>query len=394
MNEVRHFKFTQVKRGERWIYSADFNVKDAVNPHRVDEELGDIQRISDSGGIAVILAHEGSYGKAKSLEFVASYLSEKLQRKVHYYDKPIIDTSIDFTETLKPGEIVLMGNTRFNEGEERNAPELAYLYAHMGDKAVIGGFGKAHRINASNVGILDYRSGYISSGHAEQMRQLDRWKGTHTSMYSVAVLGGVKKEKITVGLQGFAKNYDAIIPGGIVLNTILKCEGYDIGQSIITDGNQTFVKEVSEILREYKKKIIVPEEVIVARKCGNVLDRHATLNIKRDRVPEDSLIVSYIPTRAFHDALGNVARTDGRLVVAGTPDIPSEREGTVFSQLQYWMKQIHKGFLVLGGDSVRQLNVENAVVSTGGGAALQYLTTGKTHVYEKLKENLRRRGAT
>src|SRR5574342_240188 len=121
-DEVRHFRDAEIKRGERWIFSADFNVKDTVNPYRVDEEIDDIRKISDAGGIAVILAHEGRFGKTKSLEFVAGYLSEKLNRKVHYYPSPVYghsvgflgnaDTAVEFTEKLQPGGIALMGNTR------------------------------------------------------------------------------------------------------------------------------------------------------------------------------------------------------------------------------------------------------------------------------------------
>ncbi len=390
--EVRHFRDAEIKRGERWILSADFNVKDTVNPYRVDEELSDIQRISDSGGIAVILAHEGRYGKTKSLEFVATYLSDKLQRKVNYYDRPITDASIDFAGKLTPGEIVLMSNTRFNEGEERNAPELAYLYAHLGDKVVVGGFGKAHRMHASNVGLLDYRSGFLSTSQEQQMQKIKRWSG-RSSEYSVAVIGGIKKEKITEGLLGFAEIYDHIIPGGIVLNTILKLKYKHIGRSKIDDDGKTFEKEVKSALKKYPKKIIVPKEVIVASQNDGKFEYVGRINFTEfGSVPEDCMIVSYVMPSDATFALAKVVQEKGRLAVAGTPDIPGMRDSIASNQLKSWMPQIGCNALILGGDTAREVEAKDAVVSTGGGSALMYLTTGTTHVYEKLKENLRRRG--
>ncbi len=390
--EVRHFADAQITRGERWIYSADFNVKDTVNPHRVDEEIDDIKRISDTGGITVILAHEGRYGKAKSLEFVASYLSDKLKRKVTYYDKPITDASVNFAEKLAPGEIVLMGNVRQNEGEMVNSSALAYLYAHLGDKVVIGGFGKAHRMDASNNGILDYQTGYLSTSQELQMQKLQPWSG-RSEKYSVAVLGGIKGEKITYGLAGFAEIYDAIIPGGIVLNTILKCLYKHVGISILKDKDESFESEVEKVLEKHSKKIFVPNEVVVAWPEGSGFGYVGKIHLDIEQIPEDSMVVGYKMPFDAQCALGRVAQEKGRLVVAGTPDILSIKESRASYQLNSWLPQIGNNALILGGDTAQELDAKDAVISTGGGSALVYLTIGTTHAYEKLKENLRVRGA-
>src|SRR5574341_2097444 len=83
-DEVVLFSERHVTPGSRWIYSADFNAKSV--PHaRVDDEIPDLAAISRNGGIACILAHEGRFGNANSLEFVARYLSEKLGRNVPYF---------------------------------------------------------------------------------------------------------------------------------------------------------------------------------------------------------------------------------------------------------------------------------------------------------------------
>jgi phosphoglycerate kinase len=390
VDEAGLFQKARIGRGERWIFSADFNIKNVSKSDRVDEELADILRISESGGITVILAHQGRYGEAKSLDFVANYISETLRRKVHYFPENSSDAAFAFVEKLKPGEIALMGNTRFNEGEERNAPELAYTFAHLGDNVVVGGFGKAHRMHASNYGVLDYRRGYLGTSQFDQMRKLEDWKGQDSS-YSVAVLGGVKKEKILLGLKGFAPIYDAIIPGGIVLNTILKCIYGDVGQSVVSDKGSSFVNDVEEVLAKHKDKLLIPIDVIVAREEDGGFVDQKLVNLGREKVPDDCKIISYRPPYSAELALGKVAKENGRLVIAGTPDVLLERADSASQRLLYWIERMEAKPLILGGDTARELNCR-AIISSGGGSALMYLTQGTTFVYEKLKENFRERG--
>jgi phosphoglycerate kinase len=393
--EVRYFRDAEVKRGEKWIFSADFNVKDVVNihnnPQRIDEELEDILKISDSGGIAVILAHEGRYGKARHLAHITDYIAQKLNKRVHYFPENSTDLAVEFIDELKPGEITLMGNTRFNKREETNDSYLADTFAAMGDYAVIGGFGKAHRKHASNYGILDYRKGYLSTSQEQQMQKLQRWSGKSDD-YSVAVIGGMKKEKITEGLLGFAEIYDHIIPGGIVLNTILKLKNVDIGLSKIDDDGETFEKEVEKALEKYSDKILIPKEVIASSRTDKGFEYAGRINFNEfGSVPEGCLISSYVMSFDAQCALARVIQKNGRLVVAGTPDIPNLRDSIASHQLQSWLPQIGKNALILGGDTVHDIDAKDAVVSTGGGSALMYLTKGTTHVYEKLKENFSKR---
>jgi phosphoglycerate kinase len=392
-HEVAVFSERHVKPGDRWIYSADFNVKKV--PHeRVDCELDDLRKISDAQGITCILAHEGRNGDARHLDFVAQYLSEQLNRAVQYYPENATDAAQKFADTLKNGDIAVMGNTRMNHGEERNDLALAAEYAMLGDHVVIGGFGKAHRKNASNVGILECRRGYLSTSQENEMAKLSLWASAEPNKYSVAVLGGTKKEKID-GLFGLAAHYDAIIPGGIVLNTILKQKYPDqsIGASKIDDYGKTFEKEVARALDLYGDKIITPNEVIVAQKDGDRWDNFGRVNISQmESVHDQCAIVSYVMPFDGMCALARVAQYQGRLVVAGTPDISHLAESKASRELQYWLKEIGPNALILGGDSAHDLQASNAVVSTGGGSALAFLTTGTTAVYEALKEDAKIRG--
>lgn len=391
-NQVVRFAEHYVTKGSKWIYSADFNVK-SVPHERVDAEVPDIAAISRKGGIVSILAHEGRHGNANSLEFVARYLSEKLGRNVHYFPENATDAAQEFSDTLEPGDVAVMGNTRMNHGEERNDLVLAAEYAMLGDQVVIGGFGKAHRKNASNVGILECRRGYISSSHDDEMARLELWRGKNPDKYSVAVLGGMKKEKITQGLLGFAKDYDAIIPGGIVLNALLKHKYGFVGDSVIDDDGKTFEQEIEQALKQYGDKILLPSEVIIADRDGNRwLNAGRTSFTHLERVPEGSAIVSYPMHFDQQCALARVAQYNGRLVVAGTPDIPSLPESRASKQLEYWLKEIGPNALILGGDSAQDLHAERACISTGGGAALTFLTTGTTAAYEALKEDYKLRG--
>src|SRR3989344_6653216 len=270
-NNVRKLEEITIQERERWIYIADFNIahegNTIINPNRIDVELEDLKQLCEFGGRIAILAHKGRFkdNDTEPLDFVVGYLSKKLDTTVTYFPENNTLEAINYTKDLDIGEIAIMGNTRFHEGEEKNDSKLAKQFAKLGDRVAVGGFGKAHREHASNVGILNYIPGYATRSQLKEMRVLTPWAELQENRYSLAVLGGVKKEKITIGLTGFSQTYDSIIPGGIVLNTLLKVHGYPIGNSIIKDGGKSFEIDVIKTLEQTTAKIYIPQTVVIAQ---------------------------------------------------------------------------------------------------------------------------------
>ena len=387
---VRLLEETTVKKGDRWIYVADLNIDhdgtDLKSMDRIDAEIDDLKQIRKSGGIAVILAHKGRFEDkdTEDLDFVLPYLKKRLGGEPQYFPARTTKAARDFVNGPKPGDVAIMGNTRKHKGEEENSARLAKQFAKLGDFVAVGGFGKAHRAHASNVGILDYLPGYATRSQTREMASLSKWAGRNEKTYLVAVLGGVKKEKITVGLAGFAEMYDAIIPGGIVLNTLLKAKGYRIGDSLKRDGGRTFIREARAVLRgPHQDKICLPEKVIVAtvKEFGNV----HTIKVS-DGVPRGYMIVDYLMPRKAVTALDKVVRRKGRLVLAGTPGIYTQGFARATDAVMKRMKRRGVKGLVLGGDTAGEVGYKGTV-STGGGSALYFVAYGTTAVLEALRAN-------
>ena len=371
-----------IKKGEKWIFSAGFNVKsDLKNTERIDTEIEDIKQILNSDGIVIILTHQvGSNNeKVEHLDFIADYLSKRLETKVKYFRENTTNAALNFVKSLKPKEIVIMGNTRFHKGEQKNDPKLVYKFSKLGDFIAVGGFSKAHRSHASNVGILDFKQGFITRSQIKEMKLLSPWSGKKLE-YSVAILGGIKKEKIQA-LINFSKTYDVIIPGGIVLNTILKAKGFKIGGSTIEDEGKTFEKEVEEVLNKNFNKICIPSKVFITKK-----NKDSKLIDISKGVPPNYHIVDFILDKKAEEALEKAVNTKGRILLAGTPTFYSKGFKNATNKCLLYLNNPQVKSIILGGDSTREIPFKG-IKSIGGGSALEFLYKGTTTVYEALKRN-------
>lgn len=393
VNAVRLLEETEIRPGEPWIFVADFNIKHdgtkLKSTDRLDAEIEDIRQIADAGGIVAILAHKGRFKDkdTEDLDFVCPCLSGKLGKTVAYCPENDTDAAVRFVASLKPGDVAVMGNTRTHEGEEKNSDALAERFARLGRRAAIGGFGKAHRAHASNVGLLKHLPGYLPRSQAREMRLLAPWAGTEEGAFSLAVLGGIKKEKITTGLEGFARTYDAVIPGGIVLNTLLKVKGCGVGGSLLTDGGKSFEKEVAKILAETPAgRIHLPDVVVAAKRTDTGFRDLAAVDLRRESVPDGFMIVSYLMPDGGRKALDEVVARRGRMVVAGTPDLHGEGLGLATADVVQRLRQAGVRGIVLGGDTAAEIRFAG-VTSTGGGSALHVVAHGTTPVFEALREN-------
>lgn len=378
----------KINHNERWVYSASFDVPDLRDTTRIDEEIEDINQILESGAKLSILSHQGRYedNNTLHLDFVADYLSKKLGKSVRYFPENNSESAIEFSKSLKPGEAAIFGNVRFNAGESKNDATLAKQFSKLGDFIAIGGISKAHRKNSSNNGILNYLPGFIARSLIKNMEFLEPWVG-EKDKYSVAVLGGIKKEKILVGLSGFSKIYDAIIPGGIVLNTILKSQGYEIGDSLIDEYGKTFENETKQILDNPLKKaeILIPKKVIVARKTLTAFEDSHLIDISQG-VPRGYSIVDYELDEASLKVLERGVSETGRFLLAGTPGIYTKGFTKATDQCISYFEKPNVKSIVFGGDSRREIPF-SGIKASGGGSSLEYIIWGTLEVCEALMKN-------
>lgn len=387
LSSIPQLQKVSISSRERWIYVADFNIShtDGVlhNTGRIDCELDDVRHILSAGGVIAFLAHKGRYkdGDAGDLDFVVPYLQSKLGAPVSYFAENDTQAAVDYVKALEPGAAAVMGNTRFHAGEEANDPSLASQFAKLGVKCAIGGFGKAHRAHASNVGIQQHIPCFLADSQMREMKQLELWAGRDESRYSVAVLGGVKKEKITTGLVAFSQTYDAVIPGGIVLNTVLKARGFETGGSLLQDGGKSFEDVAGKVLDATPQdRILIPQKVVIAQYRDRAFHNTDTICIS-DGVPGDYMIVDYILPASAIDALDRMAETQGRLILAGTPGIYTAGFRHATDAVIQHMQRNAENCIVLGGDTAAEVK-HAGPVSTGGGSALHFVAYGTTPVLE------------
>jgi phosphoglycerate kinase len=378
----RHWlRHRQVRPGERWIYSAGFNVRpDLAATERVDTELADIRRILDAGGRLAILSHQGGSagdGAALELDFVARYLSTRLGRPVGYVPENASWSAVRRARELRAGEAVLFGNTRKHRGEQRDDPELARRFAQLGDVVAVGGFSKAHRSHASNVGLLRHLPGYLADSVLTQLALLAPW-AVPDDRCSMAVLGGLKPEKTVVGLDVLSGRYDVVVPGGAVLNTVLRALGHDIGASAVGDAPEKCLRVAKAVLaRRNRAEIHIPDEVVVTRAPGE----RAVVRVA-DGVPAGWSIADFVPNQWLRERFAELA--GGRALIAGTPSRYLDGFRSTADELLRVFAAADVDALLLGGDTVAELPWPGPT-STGGGAALHYLAHGTCPVIEAVR---------
>jgi phosphoglycerate kinase len=370
-----------VRSGERWIYSAGFNVRpDLRSTGRIDVELADMIHILRSGGRLIVLSHQGDHASctAGHLNFVSEYLSARLGVPVGYTPENGTTAAVDYSHSLEPGTAAVFGNTRRNAGEQRNDPDLALRFAQLGDAVAVGGFSKAHRTHASNVGILRHRPGFLADSVLNEITLLRPWTGAD-SRFSVAVLGGVKREKTKIGLAMLGDVYDLVIPGGAVLNQLLLAAGYQVGSSCLGDDPEASVATAAGVLaRQGPRRLHLPSHVVIARLTPDGYHNARTIAV-RDGVPKGWEIVDFVPRPWLIERLADT----GRAFIAGTPCRYADGFRLSADAILRAFAAPSVQALLLGGETVAELPWHGPV-SSGGGAALHYLAHGALPIMDAL----------
>lgn len=371
-------------RNSKVILRCDLNVpiKDGVigDPGRIIASLSTIKKLLEANCSIVIIAHlgrpKGEKKRDLSLAPVAEKLSELLKREVKFSTE--ITGVVKQAQDLKPGEILMLENIRFESYEtskdESERIKLATELTTYGDLYIGDGFGAVHRKHASVyelANLLPHAAGDLISAEVKVLEQLTK---NPSRPYGV-VLGGAKvSDKIGV-ISNLLDKANVIAIGGGMVFTFLAAQGKEIGKSLV---EKDLIETVKELLIRAEKlgvKFILPTDIVVAKEFSS--DSEGTI-VSSDKIPSDQMGLDIGPESAESFAseikLCKTVFWNGPM---GVFEFSNFAQGTkVIAQA---LTQVEGIAVVGGGDSaaaVRKLGFEDkdfGYISTGGGASLEYL---------------------
>ncbi len=367
--------------GKKVFVRVDFNVPldenvKITDDTRIRSSLPTINYILEQGGIPVIASHlgrpKGKVNPKMSLGPVAKRLSELLHRKVIFAQDCIGDEVKKIAQVLKPGDILLLENTRFHPEEKSNDPNFSKELASLADFYVNDAFGSAHRAHASVVGVASYfkdpACGFLMENELEYLEgSLQNPKRP-----LLAIIGGAKVSTKIGVIKNLLNSVDNLVIGGGMCFTFYKAKGHAIGKSLCEDD---FLSEAKALLGN--PKIYLPVDVLIAKepKTGN-----ATENVHASTIPQDYYGVD-IGEQAQQDisTLIKAAKTIVWNGPMGIFEVEDFSRGT--AAIAHKVSEATASgatSIVGGGDTIAALrkfdllnNVSHA--STGGGASLEFL---------------------
>jgi phosphoglycerate kinase len=384
MGGIRSIRDLDIE-GRRVFIRVDFNVPMAdgrvTDDSRIRATLPTLRHALERGARLVLASHcgrpKGQPNPKYSLEPAGEVLAELLDAEVLLTDDCLSDASAKIVGDLRDGQVALLQNLRFHEGEEKNDEAFAKELAKLADVYVNDAFGAAHRAHASVAALPAlFRERGIGLLMESELHALERLREDPPRPY-VAVLGGAKvSDKIGV-LEALLGKVDALLIGGAMANTFLAAQGLNMGKSLLEEDKLALARSLMERARDKGVDLHLPSDLVVA----DVVDAERGEVVSTAHVPDGAMALDIGP--ATVDAFRRVIMPAKALFWNGPMGL-FEREP--FSRGSLGVAKAGAdcaGFTVVGGgDSVAAVNQAGLAerydhVSTGGGASLEYLE-GKT----------------
>jgi phosphoglycerate kinase len=367
--------------GKRALVRVDFNVpldgQRITDDTRVRAALPTIQYVLDHGASVVLMSHLGR-PKNKIVEGlrlapVAAHLAELLGRPVKTVAATTGPEAEAAARALKPGEVLMLENTRFDAREEANDESMARELARLGDVYVNDAFGAAHRAHASTEGVAHFLPAVSGLLLEKELAELGGILENPARPF-VAIMGGAKiSDKISV-ITNLLRIVDSLLIGGGMANTFLLAMGQKVGDSL---AEQDAVEEVNKILffaQGRETEILLPTDVVIA----DAMDANAnTKLVTVDSVPDGWRILDIGPqtVEAFAKEI-KTAKTVFWNGPMGYFEAAPFAEGT--RAIAKALAESGARTVIGGGDSVaavEQMGLADKIshISTGGGASLELL---------------------
>ncbi|OCJ10877.1 phosphoglycerate kinase [Rhizobium sp. AC44/96] len=371
--------------GKRVLVRVDLNVpvKDGkvTDVTRIERVAPTILELSKKGAKVILLAH---FGRPKdgpspdlSLSLIAPSVEEVLDHPVLTATDAIGEAAAAAVASMKNGDILLLENTRFHKGEEKNDPDFVKALAANGDIYVNDAFSAAHRAHASTEGLAHHLPAHAGRTMQAELEALEKGLG-NPARPVVAIVGGAKVSTKIDLLMNLVKKVDALVIGGGMANTFLAARGTNVGKSLCEHDLADTARQIMIEAATAGCAIVLPEDGVIARefKAGA-----ANETVAIDAIPADAMVLDVGPksveaVKAWIER-ANTLVWNGPL---GAFEIAPFDKATV-AAAQYAAERTKAGKLTSvagGGDTVSALNHAGVAddfsyVSTAGGAFLEWM---------------------
>ncbi|MAI39011.1 phosphoglycerate kinase [Alteromonas sp.] len=367
--------------GQRVLIRQDLNVPvkngKVTSDARIKASIPTIKAALDAGAAVMVMSHlgrptEGEPAEEFSLQPVVDYLNDALDVPVK-----LVKDYLNGVE-LSDGELVILENVRFNEGEKKDDETLSKQYAALCDIFVMDAFGTAHRAQASTHGVAKFATqacaGPLLAAELDALgKALDNPKRP-----MVAIVGGSKvSTKLTV-LKTLAEKVDQLIVGGGIANTFIAAQGHNVGKSLV---EMDLTEQATQLMNNAQANggnIPVPTDVVV----GAAFDENTEAMLKHvSEVTDEDMIFDIGPDSS--KALESIIKNAGTIVWNGPVGVFEFEQFSAGTKALSEAIAASDAFSIAGGGdtlaAVDKYGIADKVsyISTGGGAFLEFLE-GKT----------------
>jgi phosphoglycerate kinase len=386
-------------KGQRVLVRVDFNVP--MHGGRVSDDtrlraaLPTINDLRARGAKVILLSHfgrpKGERIAAMSLAPVAPVLADLLGAPVGFAADCVGEVAQAAVAAMAPGDVLLLENTRFHGGEQKNDPALAHAMADLGDIFVLDAFSSAHRAHASTVGIAKFLPAFAGRAMQRELEHLEKALGKPEHPV-LAVVGGAKVSSKIDLLQNLVAKVDMLCIGGGMANTFLHALGKPVGASLCEKDLADTARAIMTSAVRHDCEILLPIDVVVATEFAANAP-HQSVGL--DEVCEKDMILDAGPASV---AALNAAMDRAKTVIWNGPLGAFELtpfDAATKAAARHCAQLTRQGKLVSvagGGDTVSALNQAGAAdgftfISTAGGAFLEWMEGKALPGVEALKSD-------
>lgn len=374
-------------RGKRALVRVDFNVPldeggQVTDATRIVAALPTLEYLAGNGARVVLLSHlgrpKGGSDPRYSLAPVAKALASHTKYKVSFHGSSADDAAVAATQSLGDGEILLLENTRFHAGEEKNDEALSKAFARLGDLYVNDAFGSAHRAHSSTAGVTAFLKPAVAGMLMEKELDYLGKAIAEPKRPFIAILGGAKVSgKIDV-IEALLPKVDGLLIGGAMACTFFKAMSLETGTSLVEPDR---VELAASLLERAGFRLTLPHDAVVSTSMD---DGAAAHTVKRDAIPANEAMFDVGPDtmQSYARAIASAKTVlwNGPMGVFEKPPFDTGTRAVADAMAKATANGATT--IVGGGDSaaaVAEAGLESKMshVSTGGGASLEFLE-GKT----------------